>query len=438
MVLFYIILNIYWGEWTNYGIDELLIRIPAKPVIFVSTFPVEKKELKEFIKSSTPVDSVGIWLKDRLSVASHNFELLEWDVGILEDSFSQQFILFGRAMSAGFMKLFVEGVAKFGDSCDYPSRRWQGILASDYLKGYIKISMFNFSLAVGREPIKWGPSPRNSLMLSGCSPPFDLIRGSYQNQKFKGSFFATALEQRGKINRYFSGHRIEYNPCVGLNIGGSEVALFGGEGKPPELYYLNPIFLYYPYQWNRKSDVNILWEFDFNLFLNGFGIYSELMIDDFPWKQSPRREHPKIGVNWGLRGTFSKIYWLAEYTTTTRWTYNHLVPWQQYTYLDFPIGHPIGPDFDELFLGVVHHLSRTMDIVFNTALVHKGEGTINEVYPDTFPKEYWLTGEIKEIGEFEIGIKWYRSIFVLTSKIGCIINENKVLPKLSFFISNWR
>lgn len=438
LLTYIIISNIYWWDWTNYGMDELLLRVKEKPIVFLGTTPIERKELRHFLVTSTPTDSSGIWVRDRLFIGLQEFEQLEWNVGALDDSFSQQFVLFGKGISAGYIKLFVETVAKFGDSCGYPSKKWQGVLASDYLKGYAKVSLFNFSVAFGREPIKWGPSPRNSLVISGNSPPFDLIRGSYQTTKLKMVFFTTVLNPEDKINRYFSGHRIEYNLWHKLNLGFSEVVLFGGEGKFPSLYHLNPIFLYYPYQWNRKSSENILWGLDFNLFLSSFGVYGELMIDDFPYRRGLQKEHPKIGINFGIKHTLSKTYLLAEYTTTTRWTYNHITPWQRYTYLDFPIGHPIGPDFDELFLGVVHHLRRNVDILANGSLLRKGAGTINEIYPGVFPPEYWLTGELSQASEFEFGIKWYKQKFVLTSKIGCIINKDKLLPKASFFISNRR
>ena len=452
MYLFIIISSIYWGDWTNSGIEELLIRAQKKPTIFTGTSPVKKEELNYFLENldslkgkSTVHRTPTMWLKERLSIASQNLEVSEWSAGAIEDSLARGFILIGKGNKDGIIKLFVEGLARFGDSTgEYPSNKWQDFIACDYTKGYIKANILNLSLTVGREPIKWGPSPRHTLVLSGSSPPFDLIHGAYQTQKFKVSFFATQLDPLEKINRYFSGHRIEYK--IGtchevslLNLGFSEVALFGGEGRFPDLYYLNPIFFYYPYQWNHKSAVNIIWGLDFNLFLKGIGIYSEFMIDDTPYQETKKGDRPKIGANLGLRGTLLNNYWLFEYRGVTRWTYDHIIPWQRYTYLGYPIGHPEGPDFDEFFLGIVHHLSRSMDIISSISWLRKGEGTIDEPYPSHFPSDYWLTGELKHTVQFELGTKWYKLPgFVMTCKAGCIITDEKTFPGLSFLISNWR
>ena len=445
MYLFIIISSIYWGDWTNSGIDELLIRAQKKPTIFLGTRPVEKKELSYFLDNLKSGDRSGIWLKKRLSLTLQNLELQEWSAGAVEDSLARGFVLMGKGNKDGFVKLFVEGLARFGDLADeYPSHKWQDFIACDYLKGYIKASILNFSLAIGREPIKWGPSPRSTLVLSGAAPPFDLIRGAYQSRKFKVSFFATQLDNIGKINRYFSGHRIEYKVgnrnAYSLNLGFSEVALFGGEGRFPELYYLNPIFFYYPYEWNSGgAKVNILWGFDFNLFFKGIGIYSELMIDDTPYQETKKGDRPKIGANIGLRGTLLNNYWLLEYRGVTRWTYDHIIPWQRYAYLGYPIGHPEGPDFDEFFLGIVHHLSQSIDIISNVSYLRKGEGTIDEPYPSHFPSDYWLTGKLKHTVQFEIGTKWYKLPgFVMTCKGGCIVTDEKVFPGVSISISNWR
>lgn len=445
MFLFYITLSIYGNDWTNYGIEELLIRTPSKPILFLDTKPIERKELQQFINSSVVNDSSGIWVKDRLSLVLQDFELLEFESGALQDSFTQYYALLGKGVKSNFMTIFLDVAAKFGDSCGYPAKRWYKVITADYLKGYLKGSMFNFTLSIGREPIKWGPSPRNTFVICGDLPAFDLIRASYKTNKLKTTFFATALNPisstEGIINRYFTGHRIEYNFRHLLYLGVSEVALFGGKGRAPDLYYFNPLFIYYPHQWNSGLSTNILWGLDFNLFLHSFGAYGELMIDDFPYIQSLWGEHPKIGINVGIRGTISKNYWLIEYTTTTRWTYGQVIPWQRYTYFGYPIGHPIGPDFDELFLGWVHHLNRNVDILLETAYLRKGEGTINEKYPSSterFPPEYWLTGEIRKAGEFEGGIKWYNSRFVVSFKTGCIISEEKAIPKVVCSISNWK
>jgi hypothetical protein len=434
---FFLLLSIWSGDWTNSGLDELLLRTDRRSSMFPGTGTIEKGELRYFLSASTDRDSSAAWLKQRLSATLPNCEQLEWKSGATRDSLNQAFVLFGKGAKSRFAGFFVQPVVTFGDTCGYPLDKWRGVAACDYLKGYIKTSLFGFTLAVGREPIKWGPSPRNTLLMSGSAPHFDLIRGSYRSAKLKTSFFSTILEPRAGANRYLSGHRVEYGFGQKLYVGFSETALFGGENRAPRVYYFNPLFLYFPSESNR--DVNVLWALDFNLLLRGLGVYGEFMVDDLPGDQAEHGEHPRIGINAGVKGTLPKTYCLVEYSTATRWTYSHRTAWQRYGYRGYPIGHPIGTDFDEIFCGVVHHLTRDLDATASATWLRRGEGLLNEPYPfGQFPTSYWLTGDVERTSEFEVGMKWHKPKFVLTFSGGCVTNGEEIFPKLSFSISNWR
>lgn len=441
ILLFSLISSLWYEDWTNAGIDELLLRAQDRTPVFTGTSPIGKGEFN-FLSNISPTDVCGVWLKQRLETILENYEKYEYSIGVISDSSNtRSAILFGKGIGAGWATIFIEPIIKFKASPEYPSRLWQDFVVADYLRGYVKLAGFGTALTLGRETIKWGPSPRKSLVISGNAPPFDLVRLSYKNPKLKFTFFGTQLNPISlsykdvQINRYFTGHRLEYALSNSLNIGVSEVALFGGENKTPDLYYFNPVVIYYPYQWHHKSEVNILCGMDFKWLVRNMAFYGELMVDDFPYEQSEKGEHPKIGVNIGAQCAVGKNYILAEYTAVTRWTYDHLVPWQQYTYMGYGIGNPYGPDFDELFVGIIHHLSKKIDVLFDVSAVCKGSGTIDEPYPAKFDEEYWLTGNLKNIYKPQLGIQLNKKIST-TLKIGCIINDNKTYPTFSVFFNS--
>ncbi|MDD2891241.1 MAG: capsule assembly Wzi family protein [bacterium] len=430
--------TLWYEDWTNAGIDELLIRTKEKPTVFTGTVPLGRGELSHFLNNVNPVTTPELWLKGKLENELDNYERFEYSAGIISDSFTREAILIGKGVHTSFLTVFVEPMAKFNASNEYPTNLWQDFVGCEYLKGYIKLSGFGTAVTLGREPIKWGPSPRNTLLLSGNAPPFDMVKLNYSNSRFKFSFLGTLLDSLLGCNRYLTGHRLEYKIGNPLYLGFSEIALFGGKNKLPDLYYFNPVFIYYPYQWNRPSEVNILWSMDFKLLLNQIGIYGEFLIDDTPYSETEVGDRPKIGINTGLQWVIGKNYFLAEYTNVTRWTYDHLHPWQQYTYLGYEIGHPSGPDFDETFLGINHHFSKSVDFLLDYTLFRKGEGTINEPYPvlpNHFPSDYWLTGDLKYQNKIELGIQIHKT-FTVSCKAGYIISEGNNTPVFSVFLHN--
>jgi hypothetical protein len=425
------------SDWTNYGIDELRIRGKKRGVLFSSTYPIETKELREFLNKCTPRDIYGKWVKKRCKTYLKKLEKKEYGIIIKKDTLGIGSSFFCLGFRKLFVKMVIGGVINVGDSVYFPYRKWQGVVASDYLKGYIKFTPFNLTFTIGKEPIKWGPGVKGGLILDKYSPPvFDLVRISWHNPRVKFSYFTTILEEIADYSRYLVGHRVEIGGSD-FNIGFSEVALFRGKRGVSTLYYFNPIVIYYPYQWNYKSDVNIFWGIDFSYITGRMNFYSEIMIDDYPYLQTKINEHPKIGGKAGVKVAFSRVYGVIEYTGVTRWTYGHKYNTLKYEYIDLPIGHPLGNDFEEIFSGVTVHLNEKIDIIGEGKIVNKGKGIVDEKYPEVFPDNYWLTGEVTKVQEVIVGVKWYNK-FVITIKVGGIFAKSKSSPKLFLSLQSWR
>jgi hypothetical protein len=89
-----------------------------------------------------------------------------------------------------------------------------------------------------------------------------------------------------------------------------------------------------------------------------------------------------------------------------RWSYGHIVSWQEYSYRGFPIGHPLGNDFDRLLLRDIEHLGKSWDLEVSLSYTRHGEGRMTEPYPeDRFPDEYFLTGVVERRIGVGVGIR---------------------------------
>ena len=141
----------------------------------------------------------------------------------------------------------------------YQTREWKKNLGGTFDIAYTNIDAGYFTLLLGRDHIRWGPSSRDVLLLSDQIPPFDMIKAEGKLGSFKLVWFATVLDQiyippfwQGLnsedgfwAKRYLSGHRLNLKSKAGIEMGLSEMVLYGGENRNFEPYYLIPILPYY-------------------------------------------------------------------------------------------------------------------------------------------------------------------------------------------------
>lgn len=288
-------------------------------------------------------------------------------------------------------------------------QEWKEDLTGVFDQGYLKWNFRHFEFQWGRDYLRWGPGSRDYLLLSGFSPPFDMLKLSAEIGIFRFEFFATALDEFSLpdsnlyAKRYFSGHRINLKLKYGIELGLSEVVLYGGEKRGLEPYYLNPLFVFYAEQFNHNIDDNLLWSLDFSLtcFKNK-EFYAELLIDDFQYdfESEPQQIGFLLGTKMADPFGFSGSYLTLEYTRVNNWVYGQNKPWNLYLYRDVGMGSFLGPDADYLFANLLYHLSGSLQLSFSFSNKRKGEGKI-EVQPSPVPKNYqFLSGVVERTNDF--------------------------------------
>ncbi len=283
-------------------------------------------------------------------------------------------------------------------------RPWKKDLWGSTPYAYIKWESRGFYLLMGRQALKWGPSPGVSLLLGDNPPSFDQLQWGFKFGRLRFLSFSTSLDDLGGAHRYLSAHRIELRPKRGLNLGLSEVVVYGGKGRQPELCYLNPLTIYYGEQFNHRKDDNILLGGDLSWYFPGGRVYGELLVDDFQYDF--HSEPQQIGINGGLDLVRAAGVWLnLEYTRVNNWVYGQNRPWNRYTYRGKVIGWEVGPDADQLSATLLYPLGSHLWTRFTLRVRRKGEGRVDKPqntvvpWPKSFPsgvveKNLLVGGEI--------------------------------------------
>ncbi|MBD3181784.1 hypothetical protein GF312_05795 [Candidatus Poribacteria bacterium] len=252
-----------------------------------------------------------------------------------------------------------------GETASRRTNYWEWNYTADFKRAYINMQKGPFEVLFGRDHLYWGPGSNGSLIISDNSPAFDMIMLKAEFGVIQFLAFSAMLDKmwaehgnpptRYLANRYLSGHRMDWLVNKRLQLGLSEVVLYGGDNRGIELQYLNPLIPYYATQWNSttiRRDDNVLTCADFALRpFDGIKIYGQFLVDDFSYSGGDPHALGYIGgIYFSDLMDFSGIDLMTEYTRIDSWTYTHLEQDKQYTHYGWIIGHELGPDAEQMLI----------------------------------------------------------------------------------------
>ncbi len=376
-------------DWTNRVFDELRVRGLATPK-FTHVMPYERR-LLENLRTDTLPERTKILVERLLSQKKNYYGKVSFSSDTLFGCFQH----LGGTKDFSKVGLALELIGKFGKSPQFPPLAWDTLYGIEYRRGYLSLKFSGLEFLIGRNPIRWGPYPLPSLLISGNSPPFNLFFASGEYKNLKGSFLFTPLDPYTlDTSRFLSAHRLDWALFNGrLILGFSEAVLFCRSELSQGISYLNPISLYrlseYNYHYGNERlgipsfNDDLYWDFDFAYYFKNKCLYGELLLDDigfiddihYPGIIRDLKESGPLGFIFGIKAADLLIpnsYQILQYTRVNSSTYFHYLRKNYYLYLGYPIGHPYGPDFDEVNYQFLFHFNPSFDFYFGLSLLRHG------------------------------------------------------------------
>jgi len=230
-------------------------------------------------------------------------------------------------------------------------------------EAYINLNYKGFNFFLGRMKRNWGDINEKSLILSSTPYSYDHILFDYSAKYFKLSLIYAPLENMDaleffpdtiiiKVNnarKHFVGHRLDIQFTKNLQVAFSEMAIYGGENRPFELAFMNPMNFYYALQRNDKKYMSGLWSAEiFWKPLPKMTLYTQFLLDDIVVNNDPgedyREQYPdRLGFNFSvktadyfLNGLNSSISYIRIWNRT----YQSRRTYENYHYRNLGLGYP--------------------------------------------------------------------------------------------------
>jgi hypothetical protein len=301
-------------------------------------------------------------------------------------------------------------------------QKWKDHLTGTVDLGSISVRHGGWVALVGRDFLRWGSGAHDVLLVNDQSPPLDLARIGYHHRHFDFSYFVTGLDSAfahpdddslytgPEVKRYLAGHRLELRPTRSLQVGLSEIVIWGGPYRQLEAYYLNPFLPYYWEQLNGESDDNPLWSLDVSYVIPGGPMLcGEFLIDDFQidFKSEAQQLGWLLGFSWsrpaGIRGSYVTFDWSHIEPTV----YGQNRPYNRYLNHRVGMGSRMGPDADRWFLRWRQHLSRPLDVTARFVRTRQGEQTIDTPQTPPIRRDDFPSGVVERTTEAELEFLYY-------------------------------
>jgi hypothetical protein len=281
----------------------------------------------------------------------------------------------------------------------------------DRAYGFFELGFFD--IMIGRNRMNWGPSPRGSLFLDDSSPPLDMFSAKFDLRPFRMSWFTAKLDDYPdlfsglSVNRYLSGHRLSVKPSSNLELAASEIVLYGGVHRLPELYYSIPVVLFYWEAQNRKIDDNVIWAIDGSYIISDLGrVYLQFVADDIQYESNgPQKFAFQIGTSL-VPARYPRWSGIFEVNFVDTFVYAQRQRRNAYLNWDVPIGR-LDSDQFEIFAAVYRRIRHNIELGAEFIHREKGEFSAGDSYPDPLPKnEKFPSGIVEKTNDISVRISW--------------------------------
>jgi len=313
------------------------------------------------------------------------------------------------------------------DDPRYVGKEWRGI-AGYTEQAYIAGRWGRYHVKYGRDFLKWGVGSSGTLVFTNVSRPMDLFNAGVKVGPFHYQYLTARLDDetvsKSVARRYLSSHRLEgcfFNGRIQAAV--SETIIYGGVNRNPEWVYLNPFVFYHGAQLNESGLGNTLGTVDISVYITDtWRVYGSLLIDDVQIEKTGPGDLEPNEIGWILGSRYAGLWSGAvldlEYARVTNRTYKTTNTWESFLHRNFPLGHPLGNDFDHWQIGLAQWVGASLWGRVAYSQTRHGEGslytswdqpwmdyTVKEGYSEPFP-----TGVVETQNSIKLELKYQPSI----------------------------
>src|SRR5947199_4927036 len=187
--------------------------------------PVEGVTPPGFV-SFTPIDRAQVFS----GFATHGFSLVNEQGHSVKRGANGGFTFESRMQIGDFLSFYLQPEVILNE--DYSAARLN--------TGYVKLTLFNIELLVGRDSLAWGPGYHNALILGNNAAPLEQIRlgsaepfvlpwiGQWLGPMKTFLFLAQLEERRDHPYAKLAGMRLTLAPASFLELGATRAVMFDG------------------------------------------------------------------------------------------------------------------------------------------------------------------------------------------------------------------
>jgi hypothetical protein len=274
---------------------------------------------------------------------------------VLDNRRDDNFAFYDRFELTGWNPRLIETrIAPDSSGLHLPGTRvvpWRDLATLETELAYVAFKIPWLRLELGRDEFVWGPGYTGSVMLDDAAPSLDHIQlsASYRNFKFLG--FTSYLSRWGTRPRWLAAQRIELSLWNRLTLGGALMSVTSWDELQPRQFggLVNPLIPIYLTAANSNMTDNLLVGWDAVCYLPRTKLYGQLFLDNYEFntrKVAPNAVGLQGGAYWAPK---LPVEARLEYTRITAFTYYHRVHYIMFENYLTPLGHPLGPDADQLF-----------------------------------------------------------------------------------------
>lgn len=270
----------------------------------------------------------------------------------------------------------------------------------------------NGSISIGKDHLIWGYAENGRTVLSNRAPSYPYIRFNYSPFKWlqlnylhawlnsniidsNSSYGTGGTGVSGDIriryvSKYMATHSLLIKPTKGLDIAIGESVIYSDQ---MDIGFLIPFNLFKIYDNNRSnyiinsgSNGQYFFQVSSRNHLKNTHLYGSIFIDEIRVAQifNRHKSRNQLGYTLGASVTDAFLPYLtlgAEYTRVNPFVYSNLIPAQNYTQYDLPLGDWMGNNFDRSLLFAKFTPFPRVKTYFRYQYIRKGgAGTLVQQY----------------------------------------------------------